>query len=108
LWWVESQPGAKLTLPLRVARAGKRELVGYFTRAQDYGQIRVSVNGRVLSPIVNGYSPSVEPTGPISFGRVALRAGLNQLVIEIVGKDLRAQGYSSGYLVGIDGFALRP
>jgi hypothetical protein len=108
LWWVESQPGAKLTLPLRVSRAGTRELVGYFTRARDYGQIRVSVNGRLLPPIVNGYSPNVEPTGPISFGRVQLKAGENQLTIEIVGKDPRAQGYSNGYLVGIDGFVLRP
>jgi hypothetical protein len=66
------------------------------------------LNGRVLSPVVNGYSPNVEPTGPISFGRVPLRAGENQLTIEIVGKDPRAQGYSNGYLVGIDGFVLRP
>ena len=107
LWWTEAKPGARLTLPLRVAKAGSHELVGYFTRAQDYGDFRVSLNGRTLSPVVHGYAPNVRPTGPISFGKVLFRSGLNELVIEIVGKDARAQGYSNGYLVGIDGFAVR-
>jgi hypothetical protein len=107
LWWVLSRPGARMTLQLQAPSAGTYELVGYFTRAQDYGDVRVSVNGRALSPIVRGYSPTVEPTGPISLGRVPLRAGANALTLEIVGKDARAQGYSDGYLVGIDGFILR-
>lgn len=81
--------------------------MGYFTRAQDYGDVRLSVNGRVLSPIVRGYSATVDPTGPIVFGRLPLRAGSNTLTVEIVGKDTRSQGYSDGYLVGIDGFVIR-
>ena len=53
-------------------------------------------NGRAMSPIVRGYSPTVEPTGPISFGRVPLRAGVNTLTFEIIGKDAeRTQGYYS-------------
>jgi hypothetical protein len=107
LWWVEARPGARLTLPLRAPSAGEYELVGYFTRAHDYGDVRLSVNGRALGPVVRGYAPRVEPTGPISFGRVPLRAGANALVLEIVGKDPRSQGYSDGYLVGVDGFLLR-
>ena len=107
LWWVLARPGARLTLQLPAPSAGTYQLTGYFTRAQDYGDVRVSVNGRALSPIVRGYAPRVEATGPISFGRVALRAGANDLVLEIVGKDPRSRGYSEGYLVGIDGFLLR-
>ena len=107
LWWVLSRPGARLTLDLRAPTAGTYELVGYFTRAQDYGDVRLDINGRALSPIVRGYSPTVEPTGPVSFGRVPLRVGSNTLTVEIVGKDARSQGYSDGYLVGIDGFVIR-
>jgi hypothetical protein len=107
LWWVLAKAGGRMTLPLRAPGAGTYELVGYFTRAQDYGDVRLSVNGRAMSPIVRGYSPTVEPTGPISFGRVPLRAGVNTLTLEIIGKDARAQGYSDGYLVGIDGFIIR-
>jgi hypothetical protein len=107
LWWVEARPGARLTLQLRAPSAGTYELLGYFTRAPDYGDVRLSVNGRALSPVVRGYAPAVGSSGPISFGRVPLRAGANTIVVDIVGKDPRAQGYSEGYLVGIDGFVLR-
>ena len=108
LWWVESREGARMTVPIRVARAGTYEFIGWFTTAQDYGRARLTLNGRALSPIVEGYAPRVGTTGPISFGRLPFRAGDNELVVEIVGKDPRSRGYSEGYLVGIDGFAIRP
>jgi hypothetical protein len=107
LWWVESRPGARLTIPLRAPAAGTYELVGVFTKASNYGDVRLTLNGRPLEPVVRGYSPTVETTGQLSFGRVPLRAGANTLVLEIVGKDPRSQGWSEGYLVGIDGFLLR-
>ena len=108
LWWVESRPGARLTLPLRAPSAGVYEIVGYFTRAQDYGIVRAHVNGAALPTTVNGYAPAVAPTGPVSLGRAQLRAGTNELTLEIVGKDPRARGYSDGYLVGLDAIQLRP
>ena len=107
LWWVLARPGQRLTLPLRAPAAGAYELVGFFTRAQDYGIIRLHLNGEPLQPLVDGYDRGVVPTGPISFGRVPLRAGTNELVVELLGKDARSAGYSLGYLVGIDGFLLR-
>lgn len=107
LWWVLASPGHRLTVPLRSPAARTYELIGFFTRAQDYGIIRLHLNGEPLRPLVDGYNPDVEPTGPIGFGRVPLRAGENQLVVELLGKDARSAGYSLGYLVGIDGFVLR-
>jgi hypothetical protein len=107
LWWVLAKPGDRLTLPLEVSAAGSHELIGFFTRAQDYGIIRLHVNGQPVGTLMDGYAPRVEPTGPLSFGQVELRAGANELVLELVGKDARAAGYSDGYLVGIDGFVLR-
>jgi hypothetical protein len=107
LWWVDGRPGSRLTLRLPAPSAGTYELVGIFTRATDYGRVRLRLNGRALSPEVDLYAPVVAPTAPVSFGRVPLRAGANELVVEIVGKDPRAQGFSEGYLVGIDGFLLR-
>ena len=107
LWWVEAKPGNRLSLPLEVSKAGTYELIGFFTRAQDYGIIRLFVNGQPQGPLVDGYGPNVEPTGPISFGRVELRGGTNELTVELLGKDARSAGYAEGYLVGIDGFLLR-
>lgn len=107
LWWVEAKPGDRLSIPLKVEKPGTYELTGFFTRAQDYGIIRILVNDRPQGPLVDGYSENVEPTGPVSFGRVELRSGTNELTVEILGKDARSAGYSEGYLVGIDGFLLR-
>ncbi|HEY1021364.1 MAG TPA: DUF2961 domain-containing protein, partial [Flavisolibacter sp.] len=106
LWWVEAKPGDKLTLPITVVEDGRYELVGFFTRASDYGIFRISVNGKIVGDLVDGYSEKVEPTGPVSFGFVDLKRGTNSLVIEIIGKETRSAGYSNGYLVGIDGFYL--
>ena len=69
--------------------------------------MRLRVNGRTLPTIVHGWAPNVSPTGPISFGRVLLRAGVNDVTVEIVGKDPQSHGYSDGYLVGIDAFVVR-
>lgn len=107
LWWVEGRPGARLTIPLRVDTAGTYTLVGRFTRAQDYGVVRVSVNGTALPNTFDGYGPTVEPSGPVALGAARFRAGVNAITLELVGKNPRAQGYSDGYLVGLDGFLLR-
>ena len=107
LWWILSKPGASMTFDLPLPQAGTYELLGRFTRASNYGNVRVRVNGRPVSPIVSGYSAVVEPTGLISFGRLPLRTA-NKITIEIVGKDAASAGWSDGYLVGIDAFFIRP
>jgi hypothetical protein len=107
LWWVEARPGDRLTLPVSAQESGSYEVVGFFTRAGDYGVIRLIVNGTPLGNLVDGYSTRIEPTGPVRFGRVDLHSGENEIVVELVGKDARSGGYSDGYLVGIDGFSLR-
>jgi arylsulfatase A len=106
LWWVNGGPGNKLTLSLPVNDAGSYDVIGFFTRASDYGIFRTTVNGEASSTLVDGYSNTVEPTGPVSFGRFDLKKGTNEVVIEIIGKDFRSAGFGDGYLVGIDGFSL--
>ena len=107
LWWVEASPGDELTFHIEQTSAGPRDFIGFFTRAADYGIIRVSVNGKPLSPLVDGYATNVEPTGAVSFGSVYFRKGRNLVTIEMIGKDHRAGGYSNGYLVGVDGFLIK-
>jgi len=107
LWWVEAVPGDRLKLPLEVKQSGSYELVGFFTRAGDYGIIRVNVNGQPAGPLMEGYNNGMEPSGPVNFGSIDLREGINEVEIELIGKDSRSAGYSNGYLVGVDGFTLR-
>lgn len=104
LFWAPTHSDAKLTLTLNAPEAKSYELIGYFTRAADYGDVQVSVNGVALTPIVHGYHNGVAPTGPISFGQAPLKAGANEVTLQVVGKDALSQNY----FVGLDGFVLKP
>lgn len=104
LWWLPTRVGSRLTLSVSAPEAKEYELIGYFTRARDYGNARLTANGQALQPVLNGYAADVTPSGPISFGRVSLKPGANEILIEVIGKEEK----SEGYLVGIDGFVLKP
>jgi hypothetical protein len=104
LWWRPSVPDAELTLQLPALADGTYELIGYFTKAKDYARIQLKSGDLELNPVVNLFDTEVTPTGPVSFGKVTLKKGDNQLTVKIVGKDDR----SSNYLVGIDAFVLKP
>lgn len=106
LWWVNAKPGDQLTLPLQIAEEGNYEVIGFFTRAGDYGIIHASINGQRSETWIDAYSNTVESTGAVSLGRFNLKKGINEIVIEIAGKDFRSSGFGDGYLVGIDGFSL--
>lgn len=105
LWWKPKTPGEKLTLEIDSGDAGVKELIGYFTMAPDYGDIKVRVNGNTGDgTIFKGFGQGVKPSGPFSFGKYPFQAGKNRIEIELVGKNTQ----SSDYLVGIDGFMLKP
>ncbi len=103
LWWRPSEGGAVLNINLPASEDGTYEVTGYFTKAKDYGNIQLSLGGNKVGPEINLFDQNVVPTGPVSLGRVMLKKGDNPLTVTISGKDER----SIGYLVGIDGFALK-
>jgi hypothetical protein len=104
LWWRPESANQFLTLNLPSPAEGDYELIGYFTKAKDYGTIQVLQGENTVGPVVNLYDPEVVPSGAVSLGRVHLHSGANQIRIRVVGKDQRSQGY----LVGLDAFVLKP
>lgn len=102
-WWRATAVGQTLSVPFRAPSEGEFEIIGRFTRAKDYGNVRFKVNGAALPTEFQGYSAAVVPSGPISLGRAALKAGENVLEMEISGKDEKGEGY----YVGLDGIELR-
>lgn len=94
LVWFEAKPSDKLTLLITTPADG------------DFGIFCTALNGTMIGNLVEGYNNNVCPIDPVFFQTVVLKKGVNQLTIEIIGKDGRATGYSKGHLVGIDGFGL--
>jgi hypothetical protein len=103
LWWRPTKAGSRITLRLNAPETRTYELLGYFTTARDYGNVRLLLNGKEVGAF-KGYTQEVRPSGPVAFGRQSLQSGANELVVEVTGKEAA----STGYLVGIDGFVLKP
>ena len=108
LFWTGQKVGDTLTLTLPAQHPGGHDgmydIVGYFTKAGDYGQVSFSLNGKPLSRVFDGYnSNGVVNSGPVTLGRVTLPAGPSQLVVTSVGKNAE----SRGLLFGLDALVFK-
>ncbi|MFO0890030.1 MAG: DUF2961 domain-containing protein [Isosphaeraceae bacterium] len=106
LFWVGGKPGAKLELELPVKQAGTYSLSAAFTRAGDYGNVELALDGRPLGKAIPLYqpSPAVVHSGPVPLGDAELSAGNHTLSLTIKDRDPR----SSNYFVGVDWIKLSP
>jgi hypothetical protein len=103
LWWRGGENGAMLTLKLPAPSAGTFELIGYFTKAPDYGIVQMLQGDQKIGPEFDGYASTVVPSGAVDLGRITLQAGDNTLVVKITGKAER----STNFLLGLDAFVLQ-
>jgi hypothetical protein len=76
----------------------------YFTRAPDYGMVEVSLDGKKLGEIFDGFDEEVVPSGKIEFGEVELTKGHHCLRFTVIDKNPR----STNYFMGIDCLDLKP
>ncbi len=104
LWWLGQSDNATLTIQLPAPTAGTYDLIGYFTKATDYGIFQLYQGEAKIGPEVDCYATSVVPTGAVDMGNITLTAGDNPLVVKMVGKNPA----SSNYLFGLDAFVLKP
>ncbi len=104
LFWTGGSVGAALELGVEVPVAGEYAMEVYVTRAPDYADVEVSVNGQPMGYPLSLYSPQVMPPVPAQAGSFALSAGLNTIRFEISGKYQA----SSGYFMGIDRLRFYP
>ena len=92
----------------RVARqeAGHYALSAAFTKAGDYGIVKLELDGKPLGKEIDLYAPfpSVIHTGEMPLGTAALDAGPHTLSIVLKGKNTK----STNYLVGMDWLKLTP
>lgn len=106
LWWTSAKPGDVLELGFKVEKAGAYELIVAMTKAVDYGQFRLSVNGTPVGDVIDLFNNGVIHTGKVSLGEVRLKRGQNTLRVEVVGTNPASSG--DRYMFGLDFIKLIP
>jgi len=95
--------GQANTVGFEVSKTGKYSLAIQWTLAPDYGVFEVRLNGRVIIPRVDLYSPRVELAKLQKVDGLNLRAGIQRLTIKLTGGNPKATKYAGkGYLWGLD------
>jgi hypothetical protein len=91
-----------LTLRFNVPAAGTYEIILHYTKAPDYGTVRVSLDGHDVYSY-EGYDSKVTLHAD-SLGVQTLASGTHVLKFKVENKHLN----SNGYFVGLDRIDLRP
>jgi len=104
LWWSGAKRGDSLALEFDVAEAGRYEIYGVFTKAVDYGTVRLALNGQPAGELDFFHKEGVVTTGEILLGSQALEQGRQVLGVEITGANPEARGH----MFGIDHLRLVP
>lgn len=104
LLWTGGSPGAVLSLEFSVRQAAMYALELYLTRAPDYAQISVGLDGQISNAWLDTFGPQVARPVPHQAGTFPLSAGVHRLSLRIQDKSPQ----SSGYLVGLDQIKLYP
>ena len=100
LWWTGAKPGDVLELGFHVAKADTYELVAAMTKAVDYGQFRLYLNGTPIGEVIDLFNNGVIHTGKLRLGKVSLRQGQNVLRVEVVGTNPASTG--DRHMFGLD------
>ncbi|MDP6793912.1 MAG: DUF1588 domain-containing protein [Verrucomicrobiota bacterium] len=86
-----------------VEKEGKYALAMQWTLAPDYGQFEVKLNGKVVEPKLDLFSPDVKLAELHELGEVELKSGTQRIEIKLIGGNTKAKKYrDKGYLYGLD------
>jgi hypothetical protein len=102
LFWSGGSPGAVLDLVVDVATPGRYEVTLFLTRAPDYGNVQVEVDGKRSPASFDGYARRVVQSGAVRAGMFQLPQGPRKISLMIIGKSPQ----STNYYVGIDRIVL--
>lgn len=81
LFWHDAPVGSVLTLQFDSAVEAPVLLQGIFSLAKDYGNFRLSLNGKELTPALHLYAPELT-TDKITLGQGSLLKGKNTLTLQ--------------------------
>ena len=104
-WWRHGEAGDTLTLAFPVEKAGRYDVRGVFTKAVDFGIMRLSVNGQAAGGDRDFYNDGVIVTPEESLGVFDLKQGENTFSVEIVGANEKAV---LSHMFGLDYLIVKP
>jgi hypothetical protein len=99
LWWTDARPHDRLVLAFPSAEGGVHPVIVRLTRANDYAQVQLYVNGHKAGGVIDLYDENTVPTEEIDLGPCDLVQGVNRLTVEIVGANPRAK---PAYMFALD------
>ncbi len=98
-WWRHAAVGDRLVLGFASPQAGRFMVYARFLRAGDYGVHQISINGKPAGEPLDFYHDGVKPTEEMPLGEFDLKAGENQIMVEVKGANARA---TPGNMFGLD------
>ncbi len=106
LFWRDLKAGDQLALELNVQREGDYEVLAAFTKARDYGIVRIKLDDEKLGSTIDLFDGSkVISTGELPLGKKKLSAGVHRVTIEAVGANPMS---SKPTMFGLDYIRLKP
>jgi len=100
---VTNAEGDYVTVAVPIAGSGVHEVSVCYTKANDYGQLQLMVNGEALGAVFDGYDARVIFNGRLDMGKVNLHEGENLFKFQVVGKNKA----SKNFYFGVDCIILR-
>jgi len=82
-----------LELEVEIPQTGRYSLGIYFTKAPDCGLIAVSLDGKQLNKLFDGFHDHIVRSEKIDFGTIALAEGRHLIRFTSIGKNPRATDY---------------
>ncbi|MCK6371359.1 MAG: hypothetical protein L6Q83_08570, partial [Gammaproteobacteria bacterium] len=104
LFWTGGATGGVLDLLVDVPAAATYALELYLTRAPDYADLSVEVDGTPSPVKFSGFTTDVMAPGPMQAGKFSLQPGVHKVSFMISGRYPQ----STGYFVGIDRMVFYP
>ncbi len=111
LFWTGGRPQSAMRIPLEAPAEGRATLLLSLTKAQDYGIVRLSLNGERISEDLDLYQPKIETGRIYRFKGMPLKKGRNEIEIKIVGTNSKATPTSADsdlFQLGVDRLELQP
>ena len=104
LFWSGGAVGAVLDLTVDVPAASAYAVEVYLTRAPDYADLKLEVDGKPSPVTLSGFAPTVMAPNPMQAGKFSLQPGARKVSFMISGKYQQA----TNYFVGIDRIVFYP